>query len=513
VTAHEERFLVCAPTGRDAPLTRDLLARAGLACAICGDVAEVIRRVDQEGAAGVLLAEETLTPAAIRALTEMLARQPAWSDLAILVFSSPEGSLRRVSGQVVERLGNVTLLDRPLRPITMLSSARAALRARRRQYALRAELDEQQLAVKRRDEFLAMLGHELRNPLSAMLLALEVLDRGEGNAAKLRAVLRRQTQHLARLVDDLLDVSRVTSGKIVLKRGHLDLAALVRRCVAAMEPTIAAQAHEISVSVPPARVPVLGDPDRLEQVVVNLLSNAVKYTPPGGHIDVRVEVVAGVAELHVADDGAGIAEDMLAHVFDLFTQAPETLDRARGGLGIGLTLVRSLVALHGGAIQVESAGPGRGSRFTVQLPVVDDQAEALDPPPVVHPPAETGREVLVVEDNADTRETLCELLAELGHSVAAAADGLEAVERARAIQPEVLVVDIGLPGIDGYEVARRVRAERGDSVTLIAVTGYGQPEDQRRAFDAGFDHHFTKPVDIDVLARLLGGNLAPPPPV
>jgi CheY-like chemotaxis protein len=258
---------------------------------------------------------------------------------------------------------------------------------------------------------------------------------------------------------------------------------------------------------------VLGDPDRLEQVVVNLLSNAVKYTPPGGHIDVRVEVVAGVAELHVADDGAGIAEDMLAHVFDLFTQAPETLDRARGGLGIGLTLVRSLVALHGGAIQVESAGPGRGSRFTVQLPVADDQAEALDPPPVVHPPAETGREVLVVEDNADTRETLCELLAELGHSVAAAADGLEAVERARAIQPEVLVVDIGLPGIDGYEVARRVRAERGDSVTLIAVTGYGQPEDQRRAFDAGFDHHFTKPVDIDVLARLLGGNPAPPPPV
>ena len=501
MTEGEERVLVFAPIGRDASLTRDLLARARIAAVVCDADDEVVRRLEDEGAAALMLAEETLTPRAVARLNAYLDAQPAWSDLPILVFSNAEGTLRRINAAVVGRLGNVALLDRPLRPITMISAVQAALRARRRQYALRDELRSRELAVQRRDEFLAMLGHELRNPLSAMLMALEALEIGGPDPGKYRGILRRQAQHLARLVDDLLDVSRVTSGKVSLQRAPLDLARLVRRCVASLE--AASRDHELVVETrtPARRIAVSGDAVRLEQVVVNLVSNAIKYTPRRGHVLVEVSNEDDQAVLSVSDDGAGLSAELLPRIFELFTQAPETLDRAKGGLGIGLTLVRSLVELHGGSVTAASDGPGRGSRFTVRLPL----AAAAAPVRAAPAPRRAGvaHEVLIVEDNADSRDTLKVVLEELGHKVEVACDGLEAVERARAAPPEVAVVDIGLPGIDGYEVARRLRAERGRSVYLIALTGYGQPEDRLRAFEAGFDLHFTKPVDLGALGQVL----------
>ena len=501
MTEAEEQILVCAPVGRDAALTCELLRKVKLRCATCANLAEVIRRLDEHGAAALLLAEETLSPSGLARLEAYLAGQPAWSDLPIVVFSSPEGSLRRLSSEVIARLGNVTLLDRPVRPITMLSAARAALRARRRQYALREELETRRVAVTRRDEFLAMLGHELRNPLSAILLSLEVLEKEGTDQGKYRAIVRRQSQHLARLVDDLLDVARVTSGKIVLQREPVDLGALVRRSVVSVEAATRAQDLLVETTTPNRPAVIDGDLVRLEQVVVNLVSNAIKYTPRGGRISVTVAAEDGAAVLQVADDGVGLAPDVQGRIFELFAQAPETLDRARGGLGIGLTLVRSLVELHGGSVTVASDGPGKGSCFTVRLPLA--VAPAISMTSAEQPDADrpSTHSVLVVEDNPDTRDTLIALLQELGHRAAGAVDGLEAVDRAP--DAEVLVVDIGLPGIDGYEVARRVRAARGRGVYLIALTGYGQPDDRRRALEAGFDLHFTKPVDIGELGRVL----------
>ena len=497
----EQRLLVFAPTGRDAALTVSLLAGAGMIGEGCGSIEEVCDRVEHEGAACVMLAEEVLVPRALACLGRLLERQPAWSDLPILVFSSPDGPLRRRIGDLVAGLGNVTLLDRPVRPITMLSNARAAVRARRRQYVARDALDGERLAVRRRDEFLAMLGHELRNPLSAILLALEVLERG-GDTGRFRGILRRQANHLARLVDDLLDVSRVTSGKITLQRAPLDLAELVQRCVQALDVSIRSQRLAVDVVTPASPVIVDGDPVRLEQVAVNLIANAIKYTPAGGNLRVEVGVDGDDAVLRVADDGVGIAPEMLGRIFDLFAQIDSTLDRAKGGLGIGLTLVRSLVELHHGTIVASSAGAGRGSEFVVRLPRL--RADVPVSRGGAAPAARPGHRVLLIEDNVDTRDALRAALEQLGCVVDAVGDGPSALDRADA--PDVMIVDIGLPGIDGYEVARRIRARRGAAVRLIALTGYGQPDDRRRAFEAGFDAHVTKPVDLRALIRLLDSH-------
>ncbi|HEY6877087.1 MAG TPA: HAMP domain-containing sensor histidine kinase, partial [Polyangiales bacterium] len=288
----EERFLILAPTGRDALLTAGLLQQAQLACAVVRSMGELCHAFEHGGAAALMIAEEVFAQCGFAPLRELLARQSAWSDLPILVFTSARvrGELPSAS-QLLASLGNVTFLDRPLRPVTMLSAARAALRARQRQYAARAELDVQQRAVRERDQFLAMLGHELRNPLSAITMALN-LDRG-GGSDKYREIMRRQTAHLSRLVDDLLDVARVTSGRIVLRREPVDLGALLQRCLAAHAPALAL--HQSSLQLPKTRVQVEGDPVRLEQVLNNLLDNAIKYTPAGGKIAVVLEQQGGEA--------------------------------------------------------------------------------------------------------------------------------------------------------------------------------------------------------------------------
>jgi signal transduction histidine kinase len=504
----ENRVLVLAPAGRDSQLACRVLADAGIESHAVSDVNELCAAI-ADGPGTVVLTQEALSPHAMGRLAAALSDQPPWSDLPILVFSSAEARIENADfgRRRLGALANVIFLDRPTRRDALLSAVRAALRARRRQYQVRGLLLDLEHAVRDRDHFLAMLGHELRNPLGAILASVQLMEHKQTDAVVAeRSVIERQTRLLSRLVDDLLDVSRVTSGKIALERTRVDLHELVARSVASHASAareggvvLRLQAEDV--------VAVDGDPMRLEQVVHNLLTNALKYTPSGGRVDVLVCREGGRATIRIEDTGVGIDPGILPRIFDLFTQADETLDRAHGGLGIGLTLVRRLVELHGGTVHAESAGRGRGSTFVVRLPAaapggVDERVR--DAVPSVDP-----LRILLVEDNVDVRESLKSLLEEVGHRVATAADGLEGIERGVQSRPDVALVDIGLPGLDGYGVARRLRESLGRDVLLVALTGYGLPEDRRRALEGGFDAHLTKPVTLRSVLRLLAGLAAP----
>jgi len=354
-----------------------------------------------------------------------------------------------------------------------------------------------------KDEFLAMLAHELRNPLGAIEGAVQVLGLTrlrEPRAAHARDVIHRQAMHMARLVDDLLDVGRVMTGKIVLDRHRVELGESVRACVAAIAAQRKGRAR-IDVSITP--VWVNADPVRLEQIIGNLISNALKFSPADKPIVVTVSADRGEAVLCVEDEGTGISADLLPHIFDLFVQADDSRDRAKGGLGIGLTLVRQLVELHGGKIEAVSPGTNGGSKFCVRL-------QSVPAPAGAQPAASTAgagpraQRVLLVDDHADARTMYMMVLEAEGHEVFQAEDGLAAVEMFRAVRPDVAVIDIGLPHMDGYEVARQIRKEPGgQDVTLIALTGYGFPEDRERSRAAGFDQHLVKPAMPDDLKREL----------
>jgi PAS domain S-box-containing protein len=363
-------------------------------------------------------------------------------------------------------------------------------------------------ADRRKDEFLAMLAHELRNPLAPIRNAVQLmklLGPEEPNLRRARELIDRQVVHLARLVDDLLDVSRITRGKIKLHKEPLELATVIARAVEASRPLIEERRHALAVSLPPNPVPLLGDATRLAQVFSNLLNNAAKYTEQGGQIGLTVETDGGAAVVRVRDSGVGISPELLPRVFDLFVQGDRSLARSEGGLGIGLTLVKSLVEMHGGTVEAFSDGPGRGSEMRVRLPVLEGR-RGQGPGPAPAGAARTrtaSRRVLVVDDQADAAESLAMLLRAEGHEVRTAPDGAAALEAARAYHPEVILLDIGLPRMDGYEVARRIRAQAGlEDVVLVAVTGYGQEEDRRRAAAAGFDAHLVKPADLAALLAL-----------
>ncbi|ABS25801.1 histidine kinase [Anaeromyxobacter sp. Fw109-5] len=357
-----------------------------------------------------------------------------------------------------------------------------------------------------KDQFLAMLSHELRNPLSPIRNALALIDRsppGSAEAVRARAIVNRQVIHLTRMVDDLLDVTRISRGRIRLQRSRVDLAEVLRRTVEDHRSLFASR--NIAVEVHLGEVPswLEADPTRLSQVIGNLLQNAAKFTDPGGHVRVALERRAGAAVVRVRDDGAGIAPAMLGRVFEPFTQADDTLHRSRGGLGLGLALVKGLVELHGGEVEVHSEGAGRGTELSVQLPLAPE-APALrmeTPVPVASVPP---LRVLVIEDNVDAAETLRELLLMWGHEVEVALDGGTGLERTRLLRPDVVLCDIGLPVMDGYEVARAIRSDPSLASTfLVAVTGYALPEDQRRAAEAGFGRHLAKPVALETIEALL----------
>jgi PAS domain S-box-containing protein len=378
---------------------------------------------------------------------------------------------------------------------------------KRAEEALRAANASLQEADRRKDEFLGMLSHELRNPLAPIRNALYILDRaqpGGPQARRAREIATRQVAHLTRLVDDLLDVTRIARGKIELRHEPLDLADLARRTADDYRPLMGERGLELALEVPPGPVVVDGDPARLTQVLGNLLSNAAKFTPAGGRVTLALDAEADRAAVHVRDTGPGIAPDVLPTIFEAFTQGKQTLARSEGGLGLGLSLVKGLVALHGGDVAAVSAGPGRGADFVVTLPLARGAARAEVPPGAAPEVTPARRHVLVVDDNRDAAETLAELVGHLGHRVEVAHDAFDALARVVDEVPDVVLCDIGLPGMDGYELARQLRAltERHD-VRLVALSGYAQPEDIARALEAGFDAHVAKPPDPERLAGLL----------
>jgi CheY-like chemotaxis protein/two-component sensor histidine kinase len=318
----------------------------------------------------------------------------------------------------------------------------------------------------------------------------------------MQLVIERQTQHLKHLIDDLLDVARVTQGKIQLHRQPVDLNVIARRCTQSIALSEGGHDHVVTLAEAPGPVQVEGDEVRLEQILNNLLTNAIKYTPAGGKVETEVSREAGEALLRVRDTGVGIEPELLTTVFDLFTQSQRALDRSQGGLGIGLTVTRSLVELHGGQISVHSHGRGHGCEFVVRLPLLT--AEEPAPAPATTPTAAPGTcRVLIIEDNLDARDMLQMFLKLHGHAVEVTGDGAEGVAQAVATRPDVALVDIGLPGLNGYEVAQQLREQLGPDIHLIALTGYGQPDDRARALAAGFNMHLTKPVDLDLLTQAL----------
>ncbi len=364
----------------------------------------------------------------------------------------------------------------------------------------RAARAEAEAASQAKDQFLAMLGHELRNPLGAISSAVSVLDQSltPEHDRRARDVIAHQTEHLSRLVADLLDITRGALGKIELVRAPIDMAAAVRHCLATLDSTGQLGQHLVTVEAEP--VWVKADVVRIEQIIMNLLSNSLKFTPRGGAIKVTVGRERDEAFLRVADAGAGISAELLPAVFDLFVQGDRNLDRRTGGLGVGLSLVRRLVELHSGRVEAASPGVGLGSVFTVWLPALAD-APPQDFGQAAPEPARTSRRrILVVEDNADNREMIRILLETSGHEIHEAGDGVSGVELAVQLEPDAVLIDIGLPGIDGYAVARQIRSKLPGRCRLIALSGYGQPQDRARAIDAGFDEHLLKPVDP---ARLL----------
>jgi signal transduction histidine kinase len=372
---------------------------------------------------------------------------------------------------------------------------------------------EVQEADRRKNEFLAMLAHELRNPLAPILNAVEILRlRGPGDETlqTQRELIDRQVRHMKRLLEDLLDVSRITRGKIQLRREPVDLADVLTQAIEASRPLIDSKAHQLSIRLPHKRVRVDADQTRLAQVFTNLLNNAAKYTDSGGQIRVEAEDPdCGTVRVRVSDTGIGMTPEVLAQAFELFTQADRSLARSQGGLGIGLTLVRSLVEMHGGRVQAFSEGPGKGTEIVVQLPVLPDWApEKVVPPEEQKPlPTVAGSRILVVDDSMDAAKSLALLLRLAGHEVAVAHDGPTALKTADSFQPNLVILDIGLPGMDGYEVARLLRGQPpSPNLVLVALTGYGQEEDRRLSREAGFDHHLVKPVDPTELQRILVGS-------
>jgi PAS domain S-box-containing protein len=363
-------------------------------------------------------------------------------------------------------------------------------------------------ADQRKDQFLAMLAHELRNPLAAVSSGMELLTVSRNRAQKTatRQMIGRQIKHLVHLVDDLLDMSRISRGIVMLRQDVLDARTLVERAVEAVRPLMDEQRHSLQVFVPDDALPLKGDATRLEQLLTNLLTNAAKYTPAGGRVRIEATRLNGKVEIAVRDNGIGISRDLLPQVFDLFAQSERSPDRASGGLGIGLTLVKAIAEMHGGSVEARSKGPGKGSEFYVRLPAVDagESPEGGGTDPNSATDAGPSQRILVVDDNRDAAMAMAQLLEIAGHTVRQAHDGQSALETAAAFRPGVVLLDIGLPGLDGFEVAKRMRADPAlEDVMLIAISGYCQEEDRRRSRKAGFDHHLAKPTELRELLALI----------
>lgn len=493
----ERRILVYASIAQDASLACKVLASAGLDTAVCSG-SEAMLEALGEGAAALLVVEEVIAGAAIQPLKRFVDQQPAWSDLPILVLTK-RGADSLEAQRAAEYLGNVTLLERPVRTIALVTAARSALRARERQYQVR-------LAEQRKDEFLATLAHELRNPLAPIRTATAIVRQLQPPAETGRQmdVIDRQTLHLTRLVDDLLDVARISTGKVALDPQRTPLRAVVTHALELARTALQEKRHRLEVRQPEGDAVLQADHARVVQSVANLLVNAAKYTPPEGLVELDVSLAGDRVVFRVRDNGRGLAAGSLDKIFEMFAQAPAP-GEPPAGLGIGLNLARRFAELHGGTLTASSAGLGRGSEFMLSLPVLAPQdgpmADGAQGAPA-GTAVQAERKILVVDDNNDAADTLGELLSLYGFDVMVAYDGAEAVEKVAAARPDIVLMDIGMPRMDGYQAARLIR-DRAQEVRLYALTGWGQALDRRRAEDAGFHHHFVKPVDVDALVERL----------
>jgi signal transduction histidine kinase/CheY-like chemotaxis protein len=486
-------------------LTCGFLAEEGVEALSCRNVEELCSELGR-GAGVVIIAAELLSSEAVAQVRACLARQPPWSDIPIIVVGgTPDEGAGPVA--LLEDLGSVAVLHRPLSLDTLASSVGAALRARRRQYQVRDLLQQREEAERRREEFLAMLAHELRNPLAPIRTGLQVLRLSESKdtTARIQTIIERQVGNLSRLVDDLLDVSRITRGKILLRKERVPVFELLRQAADGHAALAAEKGLTLVLTAPSEALYVDADPTRFEQMIGNVLTNAIKFTPRKGVIELTATRAGDLVTIRIRDSGIGIPQHMLGRIFELFAQADRALDRAQGGLGIGLTVVKSLAELHGGSVEARSEGEGKGAEILLRLPA----AAALAPPrntARVHDEGEqrSPRRILVVEDNRDAAEVLATYLRTCGHTVHVAHDGPAGLAAALREQPDVIICDIGLPGVDGYEFARKLRADpRLRGCLLVAVTGYGEARDRQRGVEAGFAHYLTKPADPREIARLL----------
>ena len=502
----EQRILIYAPAGQDAALAGSVLAGSAIASHACRSPRELAEQLTL-GAGGVLTVDEALQAGVYSVLDAYARQQPDWSDLPIILLTHA-GLDSLPLRQAIATLGNLTLLERPVHILTLITSAHAMLRARQRQYQVRE-------TQKRKDEFLASLGHELRNPLAPIKSSVALLKHlfpASEQVGKVSDVIERQVTHLTRLVDDLLDVARISSGKVLLQRKDFELQQVLDHVSELCQPAASKRHIRISRDLPPHAVTLHADYARVVQIFANIVSNAVKFTPDGGHIHITARQAQGQLQVVIEDNGIGIEPDAIARIFSMFEQGRTVAGEMTSGLGIGLSLARQFAELHGGSIDARSDGPGRGSRFIVTLP-----ASASDIPDAT--PHSTGRDapadahqplqVLVVDDNRDAADTLQSLFQLEGYAAKVAYGGAQALAAVDMAWPQLIVMDLGMPDMDGYEAARQIRQRaQGREVLLIALTGWGQGEARARTEQAGFDHHLTKPVDVDAIAALLHAHLA-----
>ncbi len=525
---NELRILVLPPTHADGVAISKVLSGAQIECTVVAHIQKVCEAL-AEGAGGVILSEEALLADA-QTLLAWQASEPMWSETPVIVLSK-FGRESPVFTGIVSRLGSVSMVERPMRMSTLLSLVRAVLRARERQYQVRDFLREREQlleseriartdaerAGRSKDEFLATLSHELRTPLNAVLGWARVLRRSPGltdDVLNGLAVIERNARSQAQIIGDLLDMSGIISGKVRLELMPLDLASVILSTIETVRPTAEAKGVHLAMDLGTGPAPVHGDPNRLQQVLWNLLSNALKFTPKGGLVSVKLERSGAVVNVEVADNGEGIAPEVLQHIFERFRQGDASSTRRHGGLGLGLSIVRQLVELHGGTVAAHSDGRSKGSTFRVSLPVTVRATQVLTPAqvPEAHegpapneedaPPVDLqGLKVLVVDDEPDARALVQRLLQDCQAIVATASSADEALHFLDTTMPDVIVSDVGMPGTDGYSLMRRIRArdDAGAAVPAIALTAYVRAEDQSRAIAAGFQCHLRKPVEAATL--------------
>jgi signal transduction histidine kinase len=518
--------LVFAPVGRDAELTQAFLRRASIPGAICESMTGLCDTFERAGAGALLLTEEALDDAAFPRLSAALERQPAWSDVPVLLFAGSSGAdatLRTIRS--IESLPNLMLFERPIRLAAVLTAIRAALRARKRQYEVRDLLVElrdaradAEAANRLKDEFLATLSHELRTPLNAILGWTSMLTRGQiepGAMPRVFEALDRNAQSQAQLIADVLDVSRIVSGKLQLQLETVDLCDLVALATDSIRAAAAGKDIQLSLDETPQCV-VRGDAGRLQQVVWNLLSNAIKFTPAGGSIRITLGRAGGQVSVTVADTGAGIPPEFLPHVFDRFRQADQANTRIHGGLGLGLSIVKHLVELHGGTVEVSSGGRGQGACFSVHLPAEDYGMRDAPPPASASAPdvSLAGRTVLVVDDDASTREVVAAALERSGAHVRVVASAAEGWTALHERMPDVLIADLAMPVEDGFSLMRRVRSDPalGQQLPAIALSALADARSEQSARAAGFSAFLAKPARSEVLLGLVGRLLDSPHP-